>query len=63
LKHLPADKQNKLDALMSQNNESRLTQAEARKLHELVGEAEEIAAENARVGRRTSTHVGLDRIG
>jgi hypothetical protein len=48
LKHLPADKQNRLDALMSQNNEGRLTQAEAQELRKLVGEAEDVAVENAR---------------
>jgi hypothetical protein len=48
LRRLPAAKQQRLDALMSGNNEGRLTPAELKELQGLVREAEAIALHNAR---------------
>jgi len=48
LQRLSADKQRRLDLLMTGNNEGRLTPAEREELQDLVREAEAIALSNAR---------------
>src|SRR5262249_13697876 len=48
LRHLSAAKQQRLDALMTGNNEGRLTPADRQELQGLVRAAEEIALSNAR---------------
>jgi Cro/C1-type HTH DNA-binding domain len=48
LRRLSAAKQQRLDALMTGNNEGRLTPGERQELQVLVREAEEIALRNAR---------------
>jgi len=48
LRRLSAAKQQRLDGLMTGNNQGRLTSAERRELHDLVRQAEEIALSNAR---------------
>lgn len=48
LRRLSAAKQHRLDALMTGNNEGRLTPGERQELQGLVREAEEIALSNAR---------------
>ncbi len=48
LRRLSATKQRRLDALMDNNHEGRLTRAERKELQGLVREAEEIALSNAR---------------
>jgi hypothetical protein len=49
LRRLPADRQRRLDTLMTRNNEGRLSTAERAELGQLVREAEEITLHNARV--------------
>jgi hypothetical protein len=48
LRRLSAAKQKRLDALMDQNNEGRLTNSEQRELAALVRDAEEVLLDNAR---------------
>jgi len=48
LRRLSAAKQQRLDRLMTGNNDGRLTSAERQELHDLVRQAEEIALSNAR---------------
>ena len=49
LQRLSAAKQKRLDALMTKNNDGKLTRAEHEELRGLVREAEEIALANARI--------------
>jgi hypothetical protein len=61
LRHLPAARQRRLDALMAGHNEGRLTSAERRELQDLVREAEEIALSTAlsvKMTRRVRTSLG-----
>jgi hypothetical protein len=63
LRSLSAAKQNRLDALMDENNEGVLTSAERKELKALVRDAEEIALSNARKlarHRRSLTPLDLD---
>ena len=49
LQRLPATKQQRLDVLMTKNNDGKLSRTEQNELRELVREAEEITLANARV--------------
>lgn len=49
LQRLGASKQKRLDALMAQNSEGKLTRSEQAELRLLVREAEEVALNNARI--------------
>jgi hypothetical protein len=48
LRRFSADKQKRLDLLMTKNNDGKLTKAEQSELKSLVREAEELTLENAR---------------
>jgi hypothetical protein len=48
LRRLPTVRQRRLDALLTVNNDGRLTPSERRELQDLVREAEEVALQNAR---------------
>lgn len=48
LKKLPAARQKRMDELLERNREGAITPAEKAKLKELVAEAEQLMAENAK---------------
>ena len=57
LQRLPATKQQRLDVLMTKNNDGKLSRTEQNELRELVREAEEITLANARVLARQRAKV------
>lgn len=52
LSQLPVARQDRLDSLMTKNNEGELTVAEQRELRDLVAEAEAVTLRNVRILRR-----------